>query len=131
MPKVKVIKKKTTKKPKPPMEQKRQYEIISTGTRGSIQNITYRVPKKKNILKTLNDIQEYANIKSRQMTKVKGLKDSTVSLAIKFDNGKYISTKYIIAGKNLDINSIYEDYNDDADGYGKIQEFSIQFIPKI
>lgn len=123
--------KKTIKKPKPPMEQKRRYEIISTGSRGIVQNITYKVPKKNNILKTLNNIQEYANIKSRQMAQVKGLKDSTVSLAIKFDNGKYISTKYLIAGKNLDISSIYEDYTDDEAGYGKIQEFSIQFIPKI
>ena len=29
--------KKTIKKPKPPMEQKRRYEIISTGTRGVVR----------------------------------------------------------------------------------------------
>ena len=128
MPKVKVIKKKA----KPRMEQKRQYEIISTGTRGSIQNITYRVPKKKNITKTLKNIQDYVNIKSRQMAKVKGLKDSRVSVAIKFDNNKYISTSYIDAGKNHNVSNIYEDYDDaDLNKYGKITEFSIQFIPNI
>ena len=132
MPKVKVIKKKTTKKPKPPMEQKRQYEIISTGTRGIIQNITYRVPKKKNITKTLKNIQEYVNIKSRQMSKVIGLKDSRVSIALKFDNNKYISTSYINAGKDHNISNVYEEYDDaDLDKYGKITEFSIQFIPNI
>lgn len=132
MPKVKVIKKKTIKKPKPPMEQKRQYEIISTGTRGIIQNITYRVPKKKNITKTLKNIQEYVNIKSRQMTKVIGLKDSRVSISLKFDNNKYISTSYINAGKDHNISNVYEDYDDDdLDKYGKITEFSIQFIPNI
>lgn len=123
--------KKTIKKPKPPMEQKRRYEIISTGTRGVVQNIRYRVPQKKNITKTLKDIQEYANIKSRQMAQVKGLKDSSVSVAIKFDNGKYISTSYITAGKNHNIANIYEDYDDDdISKYGTIQEFTIQFIPK-
>jgi len=132
MPKVKVIKKKTTKKPKPPMEQKRQYEIISTGTRGITQNITYRVPKKKNITKTLKNIQEYVNIKSRQMSKVIGLKDSRVSIALKFDNNKYISTSYINAGKDHNISNVYEEYDDDdLDKYGKITEFSIQFIPNI
>jgi hypothetical protein len=132
MPKVKVIKKKTTKKPKPPMEQKRQYEIISTGTRGIIQNITYRVPKKKNITKTLKNIQEYVNIKSRQMSKVNGLKDSRVSIALKFDNNKYISTSYINAGKDNNISNVYAEYDDaDLGKYGKITEFSIQFIPNI
>ena len=132
MPKVKVIKKKTTKKLKPPMEQKRQYEIISTGTRGITQNITYRVPKKKNITKTLKNIQEYVNIKSRQMSKVIGLKDSRVSIALKFDNNKYISTSYINAGKDHNISNVYEEYDDDdLDKYGKITEFSIQFIPNI
>jgi hypothetical protein len=132
MPKVKVIKKKTTKKPKPPMEQKRQYEIISTGTRGIIQNITYRVPKKKNITKTLKNIQEYVNIKSRQMSKVIGLKDSRVSIALKFDNNKYISTSYINAGKDNNISNVYAEYDDaDLGKYGKITEFSIQFIPNI
>jgi len=114
------------------MEQKRQYEIISTGTRGITQNITYRVPKKKNITKTLKNIQEYVNIKSRQMSKVIGLKDSRVSIALKFDNNKYISTSYINAGKDHNISNVYEEYDDDdLDKYGKITEFSIQFIPNI
>ena len=124
--------KKTIKKPKPPMEQKRRYDIISTGTRGFVQNITYRVPKKKNITKTLKNIQEYVNIKSRQMAQVKGLKDSRVSVSLKFDNNKYISTSYINAGKDHNISDVYQDYDDDdLSKYGKITEFSIQFIPNI
>jgi len=114
------------------MEQKRQYDIISTGTRGIVQNITYRVPKKKNITKTLKNIQEYVNIKSRQMAQVKGLKDSRVSVSLKFDNNKYISTSYINAGKDHNITDVYQDYDDDdLSKYGKITEFSIQFIPNI
>jgi predicted transcriptional regulator len=124
--KKKVVKKITTKKP---VERKRRYELVSSGNRGIIQNIEYAVPLKKNVGKTLSEIQEYVNIKSAQMKKTPGLMNSTVSVAVKFSNERYISTSYKEVGKKIDISSVYDQYGGEPEVYSKIVGFSILFIP--
>ena len=130
MPPKKIIKKKTAKVP-PPSEHKRRYKLISTGNRGIVQNITYKAPKAKNVAKALKLIDEYANIKTKQMKKTPGLSGSRVAVTLLFDNGRYISTKYIDAGKKLNVNDLYTEYDADPEDFGSIKEFSIQFIPSL
>lgn len=128
-PKKKIIIRKKTAKVPPPSEHKRRFKLISTGKRGIVQNIVYKAPSTKNVAKALKQIDEYANIKTRQMKKTPGLSNSRVSITLLFDNGKYISTKYIDAGKKLNVNDLYTEYDADPEDFGRIKEFSVQFIP--
>lgn len=104
-----------------------EYKIVSSGLRGSITNIDYTVPSSRNVATVLSGIEEYVNKKTMQMKKTKGLKKSKISVAIKFTNGKYISTTYNKAGLPIDVTSVYDEYGGDATGYGRVAGFSILF----
>ena len=125
MPPKRVIRKKTVKK-----TTKKQYNILQSGKKGSVNYIEYDIKDykytAKRTNKILNNINDFTRTKSMGMDKINILKDSTIWATIKFDDGTYISTTTEQAGAYLDFD-IYQDYADQGK-LKKIKSFSFQFI---
>ena len=125
MPPKRVIKKKTTNKTK-----LKEYKILQSGKKGSVNYYEYAIKDYKytgkRTNKILKDIEEFSKIKSIGMNKIDILQDATIWTTIKFDDGTYVSTTTEQAGGYLDFDT-YQDYADQGK-LKKIKSFSFQFI---
>lgn len=126
MPPKRVIKKKTTKK----TTKAKQYNIIDSGKKGSVNYVKYGIKDYKHTGKRTNkilkNIEEFTKIKTLGMGKIDILKDATIWASIEFDDGTYVSTTTEQAGQYLDFDT-YQDYADQGK-LKKIKSFSFQFI---
>jgi len=126
MPPKRVIRKKTIKK----TTKAKQYNIIDSGKRGSVNYVKYGIDDYKHTGKRTNkilkNIEEFTKIKTLGMGKIDILKDATIWASIEFDDGTYVSTTTEQAGQYLDFD-IYQDYIDQGKSK-KIKSFSFQFI---
>lgn len=107
---------------------KKSYVIQDSGNRGTNNYVRYKIPKysKKNTLKTLSNIEKFASERSARMTDIPILRNADISVALKFDDGTWISTSQHTAGDDIDIGNIWEEYGGKKEGR-KIVSFSFLF----
>jgi len=107
----------------PPIGKKKKTKVVTTNAGRDMYMIEYSAPKRKNQDKLKDDILAEANKKSRLMKKNKFYKK--VSMHIKYESGKYISTNFVDTGKILEIFQPYDEQ--DYDDFGRIVEFGYKF----
>ena len=125
MPRAKQKRKVTKKETK---NKNKSYVIQDTGNRGAHNYVRYKIPKysKNQTAATIEGIQQFANERSRKMLAIPILQNASVSIALKFNDGSWVSTQHTDAGDSFDLEEIWEEYGDKKSGR-RVVAFSFLF----
>ena len=108
-----------------------KFKVVDSDTKRfksgqQINIVQFKAPKRKNqdILK--NSIIKYANMKSSKMKKSKKFRNNRIQIQLKYESGKYISTRFFDVGDDLIFT--YDEYDEqEIQDFGRIKSFNITF----
>lgn len=107
------------------------FKVIDSDTKtfksGQDVNIVrFKAPKRKNQEKLKEAIMKFANSKSSKMKKNKKFKDNRISIQLKYESGKYVSTKFYDVGNDLEFT--FDEYDEqELRDFGRIESFNVTF----
>lgn len=108
-----------------------KYKVIDTSTKTfksgqKINIVNFKAPKSKNQAKLKESILKYANMKSTKMKDNKKFKNNRVQIQLKYESGKYMSTRFFEVGEDMIFT--YDDYDEqELQDFGRIVSFNITF----
>lgn len=108
-----------------------KFKVIDTDTRTfksgqEVNTIQFKAPKRKKQEKLKDSIMSFVNSKSSKMKKLKKFRNNRIQVQLKYESGKYVSTRFFDVGDDLIFT--YDEYDEqEIQDFGRIKSFKVTF----
>ena len=108
-----------------------KFKVIDSETKTfksgqNINTVRFKAPKIKQQDKLKDKIMRFVNNKSSKMKKSKKFRNNRIQIQLKYESGKFVSTRFFDVGDDLIFT--YDEYDDqEIQDFGRIKSFNITF----